>query len=91
MTWLKNNKDVFIILLGTCLAIFGCFLIIISWLVEPQGTVDNSILVIIGEVFAFSGTLLGIGGATVVKTKINSEEIGKLKDKIKLLEELNER
>lgn len=46
--------------LGVALAIFGIILIIASFLCPPVGVIDASVLAAIGEVFTFSGSILGI-------------------------------
>lgn len=46
--------------LGVCLAIFGVILIIASFLCPPMGVLDASVLAVVGEIFTFSGGLIGI-------------------------------
>ena len=46
--------------LGCLLAIFGMIMLIISFLVPPIGVIDASVLAAIGEIFTFSGALIGI-------------------------------
>ena len=46
--------------LGFFLAIFGVVLIIVSFIVPPMGVIDASVLAAIGEVFTFSGALIGV-------------------------------
>lgn len=46
--------------LGVALASFGVILIIASFLCPPVGVIDVSVLAAIGEVFTFSGSLIGI-------------------------------
>ena len=46
--------------LGTLLCIFGVALLIASFAVPPLGIIDSSILAAVGEVFTFSGALIGI-------------------------------
>lgn len=46
--------------LGVALAISGIVLMIVSFLVPPLGVIDGSVLAAIGEVFTFSGALIGI-------------------------------
>ena len=46
--------------LGVLLAVFGIVMLIISFLVPPLGIIDSSVLAAIGEVFTFSGSLIGI-------------------------------
>ena len=44
--------------IGLC--VFGTVLITTSFFVPPQGVIDSSVLVASGEVFTFSGALMGI-------------------------------
>jgi hypothetical protein len=39
---------------------FGLLLMLTSFFMPPQGAIDGSVLVATGEVFTFSGALLGI-------------------------------
>ena len=42
------------------LCLFGLVLMIVSFVLPPQGVIDSSVLVATGEVFTFSGALMGI-------------------------------
>ena len=44
--------------IGLCL--FGLTLMIVSFFIPPMGVIDSSVLVATGEVFTFSGALMGI-------------------------------
>ena len=46
--------------LGVSLAIFGIILIIASFICPPLGLIETSVLTAIGEIFTFSGSLIGI-------------------------------
>lgn len=46
--------------LGFILAAFGMVLIIASFIVPPLGVIHASVLAALGEVFTFSGCLLGL-------------------------------
>ena len=46
--------------LGAVLTIFGIILLMISFCVPPLGVIDASVLAAVGEVFTFSGSLIGI-------------------------------
>jgi hypothetical protein len=48
------------LLLGFILAIFGIALIGVSFIVPPLGIIHASVLTAIGEIFTFSGALLGL-------------------------------
>ena len=42
------------------LCLFGLALMIVSFVLPPQGVIDSSVLVATGEVFTFGGALMGI-------------------------------
>lgn len=46
--------------LGVALAISGVILIFLSFIVPPLGVIHASVLAAIGEIFTFSGALIGI-------------------------------
>ena len=54
---MKTNLQL-ITAIGLCL--FGLALMIVSFLIPPTGVIDSSVLVATGEVFTFSGALMGI-------------------------------
>lgn len=56
----KKTKLTLQLLLGFSLAVFGMILIIASFLVPPCGVIHSSVLAAVGEVFTFSGALIGI-------------------------------
>lgn len=43
-----------------CLACFGCILLAVSFIVPPLGIIEASVLAASGEIFTFSGSVLGI-------------------------------
>lgn len=46
--------------LGIVIALAGLVLLFISFFVDPLGIIHNSVLTAVGEVFTFSGALIGI-------------------------------
>lgn len=62
--------------LGVALAIFGVVLLTISFFFPPAGIIDASVLAAIGEMFTFSGALIGIDYTYKYKvyTKIQDED-----------------
>lgn len=46
--------------LGFLLAIFGCIMIVASFIVPPTGIIHASVLAATGEIFTFSGAMIGI-------------------------------
>ena len=56
----KKQKMTIQLWLGVCLAVMGIILLWVSFFVPPLGIIDSSVLAAIGEVFTFSGALIGI-------------------------------
>ena len=56
----KKTKMTIQLWLGFILAIFGMCLLTASFFVPPMGIIHSSVLAAIGEVFTFSGALIGI-------------------------------
>lgn len=56
----KKTKMTIQLWLGFILAIFGMVLLTASFFVPPMGIIHSSVLAAIGEVFTFSGALIGI-------------------------------
>lgn len=56
----KKTKITLQLWLGFFLAIFGVVLLTASFFVPPMGIIHSSVLAAIGEVFTFSGALIGI-------------------------------
>lgn len=58
----KLNKSVELIkiYLSVGLMVFGCCLVMMGFWVSPIGVLDNSILIIFGEISAFVGSVFGI-------------------------------
>lgn len=48
------------LVLAVVLAVFGMLLFVVAFLVPPTGIIDTSVLVAGGEVFTFSGALIGV-------------------------------
>ena len=48
------------LLLGVFLAVIGVVLLFLSFFMPPMGIIDASVLTAMGEVFTFSGALIGI-------------------------------
>lgn len=48
------------IIMAAFLAIFGCGILVAGLALPPLGKIDNSVLVAAGEVFVFSGAIMGI-------------------------------
>lgn len=77
----REKIDLIKIYLATGLAVFGCVMLFVGMMVAPVGIVDTSIIIAVGEIFTFSGTLIGIQGAYAVKHKELEDRINeKLKN-----------
>ena len=48
------------LMLGIVIAMSGLVLLFLSFFVDPLGIIHNSVLAAVGEVFTFSGALIGI-------------------------------
>lgn len=70
----KQTKTNIQLILGFSLAIFGIILLVISFFVPPLGVIDASVLAAIGEVFTFSGALIGIDYHYKAKQNQETEE-----------------
>ena len=71
--------------LGVGLAVIGMILLWVSFFVHPLGVIDASVLTAIGEVFTFSGALIGIDYTYKYKT------IRYLKDRGENIDDFNGR
>jgi len=68
----KHNVQ---LILGVILAIFGIILIVTSFIVPPLGIIHSSVIASVGEIFTFSGSLLGIDYAYKLKMyKLNKDK-----------------
>lgn len=47
-------------LLAVVLTFFGCGLLTAGFIVAPLGIIDSSVMISVGEVFTFAGSVLGI-------------------------------
>ena len=57
---MKGNHKTLQLVMAVVLATFGLVLMVVSFFVPPLGVIDSSVLVATGEVFTFSGSLMGI-------------------------------
>ena len=57
------------LIMSVVLASFGLILMMLSFFVPPMGVIDSSVLVATGEVFTFSGSLMGIDYHYKLKSK----------------------
>ena len=61
--------------MGCFLAISGLVLLFLSFFVPPTGIIHSSVLAAVGEVFTFSGALIGIDYSYKLKfTRLKYEE-----------------
>lgn len=80
-----NRKlDLIKIYLAVGLTIFGCMLLIASFIIEPTGIIAESVLISVGEVFTFAGTLIGIQKAYSIKHReLENKLENKIEEKLK--------
>ena len=70
----KKQKMTIQLWLGFIMAIFGVILICASFIVPPLGVIDASVLAALGEVFTFSGALMGLDYNYKYKMYIKDKE-----------------
>ena len=69
MKEILNNHWLLQYIFSVLLCITGLLLLGAGFIVNPLGIIDQSILVAVGEIFTFSGSILGI--TTIHKAKLN--------------------
>ena len=77
----RNRTELIKLYLAVGLCIFGCCLLIVGFIVAPLGIISQSVLIGVGEVFTFSGAILGINYAYQSKVKYLEMEIEKMERK----------
>lgn len=77
----SNKTELIKLWLAVCLCVFGCCLLIAGFIVNPLGVISQSVLIAVGEIFTFSGTILGINYAYQSKVKYLELELEKKEDK----------
>lgn len=77
----SNKTELIKLLLAVGLCVFGCCLLIAGFIVNPLGVISQSVLIAVGEIFTFSGTILGINYAYQSKVKYLELELEKKEDK----------
>lgn len=77
----RNKTELIKLWLAVGLCVFGCCLLIAGFIVNPLGVISQSVLIAVGEIFTFSGTILGINYAYQSKVKYLELELEKKEDK----------
>lgn len=72
-----NKTEMIKIWLSVGLAIFGCILLLLGIFISPVGVIHNSVLISVGEVFTFSGSILGINAVYQGRLNQLKEELKK--------------
>lgn len=72
-----NKTEMIKIWLSVGLAIFGCILLLLGIFIAPVGVIHNSVLISVGEVFTFSGSILGINAVYQGRLNQLKEELKK--------------
>lgn len=80
-----NKAETLKLWLCVGLCTFGCLMLIAGFFAPPIGTIHNSILIALGEILTFSGSLAGINYSYSTKMKemelrFGSNEKQKIKD-----------
>ena len=76
--------------LGVFLAVMGCVLLWVGLFLPPTGIIHASVLTALGEVFTFSGALIGIDYSYKYKTIKYISRMNHKDEKEELEEEVNE-
>lgn len=77
----RNKTEMIKLWLAVGLCIFGCLMLVAGFIVAPLGIISQSVLIAVGEVFTFSGAILGINYAYQSKVKYLEMELEKKQDK----------
>lgn len=77
----RNKTEMIKLWLAVGLCVFGCCMLIAGFIVAPLGVISQSVLIAVGEVFTFSGCILGVNYAYQSKVKYLEMEIEKKQDK----------
>lgn len=77
MEILNKRVETIKIYLSVGLMIFGCIMVMCGFWVAPMGIIDNSVLIIFGEISAFVGSVFGINMVYSTKHKQLENEIQK--------------
>ena len=75
MEFIKKYRLELMLVLGVVIAVFGCVLIMLSFYVHPIGIIDGSVMITVGEVFTFSGALIGITATYKTNLKQLKEDL----------------
>lgn len=65
---LSEYKIAYMFILAGFLTLFGCGLLVAGMILPPLGIIDHTVLIAVGEVFTFAGSILGIN--TTYKSKL---------------------
>lgn len=77
----SNKTELIKLWLAVGLCVFGCCLLIAGFIVNPLGVISQSVLIAVGEIFTFSGTILGINYAYQSKVKYLELELEKKEER----------
>ena len=77
----RNKTELIKLWLAVGLCVFGCVMLVAGFIVAPLGVISQSVLIAVGEIFTFSGTILGINYAYQSKVKYLEMELEKKEDK----------
>lgn len=77
----RNKTELIKLWLAVGLCVFGCCLLIASFIVVPTGIIDHSVLIAFGEVITFSGAVLGLNYTYQSKVKMLEMKLDNKEDK----------
>lgn len=76
----EENKTFWMFIMALILTLFGCFLLTFGFIVAPMGIIDQSVLMGVGEVFTFAGSILGIDATYRSSLDRHRREIERMKE-----------
>lgn len=82
MEVLQKRVESIKIYLSVALMVFGCVMVMCGFWVSPMGIIDNSVLIIFGEISAFVGSVFGINMVYSTRHKQLENDIQKRLDGI---------
>lgn len=80
MKWNKSTKEVVSYIFATVSLLFGFALTTAGFIVDPLGTVSDSVLWVLGQCFVFAGAVTGVAlSVDAVKKQVKQELLQELK------------
>lgn len=81
----RNKVEMIKLWLAVGLCIFGCLMLIAGFIVAPTGIISQSVLIGVGEVFTFSGAVLGLNFTYQSRVKMLEMKLDGKEDKKEII------